>query len=117
MNKKIILILFSMVIILSFIGCGNLEQMNKAEKSNTNEQAIEDPRKESLKYKSAQYYSYDDTAMIQLTDINNENIQEEYKKPFKVTQFETNTSGITRFILEDGTIRIVHCNFIVLDKK
>ena len=57
--------------------------------------------------------------MVYLREVerkNNEAVNEEYKKPFKVNGFETNNSGVTRFILENGSIRISHCDFIVIDK-
>lgn len=110
MIKKLKMILLSVILILPFTGCSNYKSLINEIENNT--QATEE-----LFNSSKGFFSYERPAMIQLTNINNENIPEEYSKPFKVNKFDSGSSGITRFILEDGTIRTVHCDFIVLASK
>ena len=105
MLKKLI----SLVLIIglcSLVGCGNSN--NVKQQSNESNQTQSTPAPTESKYQIGLDGSFEvnELKKIQLIGVGNEK-----EEPFLVKKIESNASHITIFTLEDGSIRVVNCEF------
>lgn len=105
MLKKLISLVL-VVGLCSLVGCGNSN--NVKQQSNESNQTQSTPAPTDNGYSLNVNGSFDvkGTLKIQLIGVGNEK-----EEPFLVKKIESNASHMTIFTLEDGSTRVVNCEF------